>query len=94
MDWDYRCTAKNFGLAIDTVAGDDMSQFPIEKARYRSICLPIVIGSVCTLGYGWSLLTQVVRISLLPRHFCLPCKVRCRAVDSPVLDWSYDLGSI
>jgi MFS family permease len=60
MNWDYRRIAKDYGLVIDKVAGDDMSQFPIEKARYRSIWLPVIISSVCTVGYGWSLHTRTV----------------------------------
>ena len=60
MNWDYRRTAKDYGLVIDKVAGDDMSQFPIEKARFRSIWISVIISSVCTMGYGWSLHTQTV----------------------------------
>ncbi|CAG8977664.1 hypothetical protein HYALB_00006614 [Hymenoscyphus albidus] len=36
-----------------------MTRFPIEKARYRSICHPIPISSACIAGYDWALQTHV-----------------------------------
>ncbi|KAH6661994.1 major facilitator superfamily domain-containing protein [Halenospora varia] len=58
MNWDYRRTARNHGLVIDKVAGDDMAKFPIEKARYRSILYPVIMSSCCIVGYGWALHTR------------------------------------
>lgn len=60
LDRDYRHTAKASGIAIDTVRGDDISRFPIEKARLRSIFYPITAGLIALLGYGWSLEKKVV----------------------------------
>jgi len=65
MNWDYRRIAKDYGLVIDKVAGDNMSQFPIEKARYRSIWFPVIVSSMCTVGYGWSLHARIVSKLLL-----------------------------
>lgn len=33
MDWDYRATARSIGHTIDKVSGDDLNDFPIERAR-------------------------------------------------------------
>lgn len=60
LDRDYRHTAKAHGLSVDNVHGDDLSQFPIEKARLKSIFYPIVAGAVTIVGYGWSLESKTV----------------------------------
>jgi len=60
MNWDYRCTARRYDLVIDKVSGDDMTRFPIEKSRYRSIWYPVIISSICIQGYGWSLEKRTV----------------------------------
>lgn len=57
-NYDYRATAKAHGLAVDRVKGDEILQFPIEKARLRTIWVYIFFSSSCTLGYGWSLETR------------------------------------
>ena len=54
MDWNYKATAKEAGLTTDKVCGDDLTHFPIEKARSRGSWLLLAIY-ICTLaGYGWS----------------------------------------
>ncbi|CAG8957533.1 hypothetical protein HYFRA_00010399 [Hymenoscyphus fraxineus] len=65
MNWDYKRTAKDHDFVIDKIAGDDMTRFPIEKARYRSIWYPILISSACIAGYGWALHTHVLCSTLL-----------------------------
>jgi hypothetical protein len=60
LDRNYRRTAKKFGIAIDSVAGDDLKTFPIEDARAR-VAVPLV--SICTallIGYGWALEKKAV----------------------------------
>lgn len=37
-----------------------MMRFPIERARYRNIWYPVIISSVCIVGYGWALHTRTV----------------------------------
>ncbi len=64
MNYDYRRTARDHNLTIDKVAGDDLSRFPIEKARYRSIWHHVINSNVCIAGYGWTLQTRTVRPSL------------------------------
>lgn len=60
LDRDYRHTAQANGLVIDNVHGDDLSKFPIEKARLKSIFYPIIVGAIATVGYGWSLESKTV----------------------------------
>lgn len=66
MNWDYRRTARDHDFIIDTVAGDDLDRFPIEKARYRSIAYPTLISSACIIGYGWALHTRTVGSQFQP----------------------------
>lgn len=35
MDWNYRATTKEAGLSIDRISGNDLTHFPIERARSR-----------------------------------------------------------
>lgn len=60
IDRDYRHTAKLNNFTIDQVRGDDLSRFPIEKARLKSFFCPLIIGSIAIAGYGWSLVAKTV----------------------------------
>jgi len=60
LDRDYRSTAKEVGLVINRVSGDDLSRFPIEKARLRSIWYLGVVNLIAVVGYGWALDKKVV----------------------------------
>ena len=55
MDWNYKTTATKTGHTIDKISGDDLENFPIERARARgSWCLLLIyIGALA--GYGWSI---------------------------------------
>ncbi|OQE46852.1 hypothetical protein PENCOP_c001G03016 [Penicillium coprophilum] len=55
MNRDYRLTARAHDLVIDTTHGDDLTTFPIEKARFRSIWYSICATGISTTGYGWAL---------------------------------------
>ncbi|KAK8090225.1 major facilitator superfamily transporter [Apiospora hydei] len=56
LDWDYRHTAAKEGMPIDIKRGDDdMTQFPIEHARLRSVKFSVALCSFFIVGYGWSL---------------------------------------
>jgi predicted MFS family arabinose efflux permease len=57
-DYDYRKTALAHGFTIDKVSGDKLVEFPIEKARLRSVWYYIFVSSTSTLGYGWALQTR------------------------------------
>lgn len=61
MDRDYRVTAKANGVTIQKVEGDDLAEFRIESARFRSSGYLITVAIVSVFGYGWALDTKVVR---------------------------------
>lgn len=67
IDRDYRITAEAVGFTINKKKGDDLSRFPIEKARLRSIWYFMGLLIMCTVGYGWSVETKTVRTSTLRR---------------------------
>ncbi|KAN0110659.1 chloramphenicol resistance protein [Hyaloscypha variabilis] len=54
IDRDYQKTAAAAGFTINKTKGDDLSDFPIEKARLRSIWYFMGLSMACTVGYGWS----------------------------------------
>ena len=61
MNRDYRTVAKKFKFEIEEIRGDDLSTFPLEQARLRSIFYMIVIAVAAVTGYGWALQAQTVR---------------------------------
>ncbi|KAI0095564.1 major facilitator superfamily transporter [Nemania sp. FL0031] len=67
IDHDYRVVAKAHGLPINQVSGDDLLQFPIEKARLRSAFVPTISAFASTLSYGWlvSIHTHIAGPSVL-----------------------------
>ena len=54
MDWNYRATARSIGHTIDKVSGDDLNDFPIERARARGSYYLLGIYIAALAGYGWS----------------------------------------
>jgi hypothetical protein len=60
MNHDYRATASDHNIVINAVSGDDLTDFPIEKARLRSIWYAISASGICTAGYGWVLHSRTV----------------------------------
>ena len=54
MDWNYKVTARSIGHTIDKVSGDDLNNFPIERARARGSYYLLIIYIVALAGYGWS----------------------------------------
>lgn len=55
MDRNYEITAKQIGHTIDRDCGDDIDQFPIEKARTRGSWYLLGILTIVLIGYGWAL---------------------------------------
>lgn len=53
MDRNYKHVAKQEGLAIDRVRGDDVRHFPIEHARSRWSVTTIAVSTCFVVGYGW-----------------------------------------
>lgn len=91
IDRDYRIVAGKHGLPIDKVGGDDISRFPIEEARLRSIFVPIFLAMFSMIGYGWAVLYHAVSASV--QHVSLK-RVESMVIasfysyGSPILDWT------
>ncbi|OIW25314.1 chloramphenicol resistance protein [Coniochaeta ligniaria NRRL 30616] len=54
MDWNYRMTAKEVGWEVNHIGGDDLSRFPIERARARMAWLFQAMQCTWALAYGWA----------------------------------------
>lgn len=54
MDWNYKATARSIGHTIDKVSGDDLNDFPIERARARGSYYLLAVYTAALAGYGWS----------------------------------------
>ncbi|MCJ1253733.1 hypothetical protein MMC24_001545 [Lignoscripta atroalba] len=55
VDWNYQRVATHAGIVIDRKRGDDMKDFPIEKARIQVVWIPLFVGIAATVCYGWVL---------------------------------------
>ena len=54
MDLNYRRTAKEAELPIDRHAGDNLENFPIEKARARGSAWQLLLFAAVLLSFGWT----------------------------------------
>ncbi|KAL8814981.1 MAG: hypothetical protein Q9223_005842 [Gallowayella weberi] len=55
LDKAYREARTKLGLSTDKAVGDDLANFPIEKARLGIIWTPMLITSCSVLAFGWVL---------------------------------------
>jgi MFS family permease len=55
LDWNYRRIAKQIGFTINLRRGDDLSKYPIEKARLQPMIPMTALGVVALIIYGWVL---------------------------------------
>lgn len=55
LDWNYRRIAKKIGFTINYRRGDDLSKYPIEKARLEPVIPLTALGVIATICYGWVL---------------------------------------
>ncbi|KAF6816730.1 hypothetical protein CPLU01_13785 [Colletotrichum plurivorum] len=74
MDSNYRYTARESGLPVDRVAGDDMRTFPIERARSRGSYSIIAVSAFAFVGYGWAVERHAHVAVPLVLQFYLGCK--------------------
>ncbi|TGJ78695.1 hypothetical protein E0Z10_g10066 [Xylaria hypoxylon] len=73
-DWNFRRIARKMGVKVDRKRGNDMANFPIEKARIQLILPLIFIGAGACAGYGWALERQVtVAVPLVLSFFIGLC---------------------
>lgn len=69
LDRNFRKTAAEIGLPITRNKADNLSMFPIEKARLRTV-IPLVSISACLIiAYGWQLQAQVSMVGPLVTQF-------------------------
>lgn len=55
VDWNYQRHARRLGVPVDKSRQQDLTGFPIEKARLE-VALPLFyLGAVAVLGYGWTM---------------------------------------
>jgi MFS family permease len=64
MTFDYCRTAAKHGIKVDTIGRTNLTDFPIEIARFRSMPLILLISTAAMCGYGWVLQAGVVRATL------------------------------
>ena len=62
IDRDYRLVAERYGLPLEKAKGDDLSRFPIEEARTRSVFFPLGMTIAVFVGFGWTVHARVVSI--------------------------------
>lgn len=55
LDRNYRKTAAEMGLDVSRNKADDLSNFPIERARLRTISSLVVLSACLMATYGWLL---------------------------------------
>ncbi|EXJ92439.1 hypothetical protein A1O3_00990 [Capronia epimyces CBS 606.96] len=69
MDWNYRATAREINWNIDHVSGDDLLDFPIERARSRGSRWLLLVSTAGLVGYGWAVHYHVHPAVLLALQF-------------------------
>ncbi|KIW30388.1 uncharacterized protein PV07_06133 [Cladophialophora immunda] len=55
LDWNYQRTARRLGLTVDRKRGDDLRNFPIERARLQAVFPFQVVQVAALVPYGWAL---------------------------------------
>ena len=55
LDNAYRRARTKRGLSADRVKGDDLDNFPVEKARLNVMWVPLLVIALSVIAYGWVL---------------------------------------
>ncbi|ORY09537.1 putative florfenicol exporter [Clohesyomyces aquaticus] len=71
MDWSYRRVAKQENFTIDRERGDDLANFPLERARLFVAVPMLTIGNCALLCYGWILEVETSLAAPLVTHFLM-----------------------
>ncbi|KAF2877427.1 major facilitator superfamily domain-containing protein [Massariosphaeria phaeospora] len=71
MDWNYRRVAQSEGFTIDKKRGDDLSKFPLERARLQVAAPMLALGTSATLCYGWIMQHETNLAAPLVMHFLI-----------------------
>ncbi|PTB52535.1 hypothetical protein M431DRAFT_556908 [Trichoderma harzianum CBS 226.95] len=64
IDWNYARVARRYGFSIDKRRGDDLTKFPIEKARLSIVWPFVYVGAVAIICFGWAAMLKT-HISVL-----------------------------
>ena len=89
----YRNTRAKRGLSTDKLAGDDLDNFPVEKARLKVVWVPMLVTAASILAFGWVLhYHKVGIISYIQRlgltfFSILPYRSSC----NPLQEWGCSL---
>jgi MFS family permease len=59
LDFNYRRIARKIGFTIDYKRGDDLREFPIEKARLMPVYPILSAGIAAVICYGWVLQAEL-----------------------------------
>jgi hypothetical protein len=55
MDWNFQRICNLEGYSFDKKRTQDLRNFPIEKVRLQCAIPPLIIGTLGTICYGWTL---------------------------------------
>ncbi|KAF1991730.1 putative MFS transporter [Aulographum hederae CBS 113979] len=78
MDYNYRRHAIRLGFPLEKKRGQDLSDFPIEKARLQPLFIIIPVGLLAYLPFGWVLQERVsLAVPLIMLFICGFCSIAC-----------------
>ncbi|MCJ1468272.1 hypothetical protein MMC07_006900 [Pseudocyphellaria aurata] len=77
MDFNYKATARQAGHTIDKISGDDLDEFPIERARARGSWYLLAVYICGLAGYGWSVVAHAHASVPLMLQFVLSILCTC-----------------
>lgn len=69
LDISYRKTAAENGIIVEKDKVTDLRDFPIERARLRSVKFSVVLSAAFVMGYGWLLQARVTMAAPLVLQF-------------------------
>lgn len=55
LDYNYTRVARQMGVSIDRKRGNDLRNFPIERARLEVVWYPMFLGTGTLIAWGWAL---------------------------------------
>lgn len=76
LDRNFRKTATELGVQVTRNKADNLSTFPIEKARLRTIVPLVSLSAGLIVAYGWQLQTGVVMAGPLVTQFFIGLSIQ------------------
>ena len=71
LDKTYSKTAAECGVLVDKTKAQDLGKFPIERARLRTVKLPVALCAALIVTYGWLLQTRTPMAAPLVMQFLI-----------------------